>query len=152
MGMLAQITEPKRLGWWAFRLWLFFAIYVCYILQLVAGGGIVIIHHLLFLGMAVISALLSLLIPGVTAIKQRAFRISFKLVVVASFLGSIYVIKKIKFLSRLQLMIGGCCSTLGGSSPFNIIVGSVLIALAYVVPFYFIVAVLASGEFDSEKA
>jgi hypothetical protein len=151
MGIMALITEPKRLGWWNFGLWIFFSVYVCYFLELVQGGDFGKASHFFFGVMGIVSVLLSLLIPGATAIRQRTVRIFFKFIIILSFLGTLLFIKQIKFLSQVQSMLLGACGSLGSPSLSDKVIVWILLALAYIVPLFFVVAVAVAGEFDSSR-
>jgi len=148
---MQKILSAKRLGWWNFWLWMFFSVYVCYFLELVRSGDFGKANHFFFVIMCLVSVLLSLLIPGATAIRHRAARIFFKSLIILSFLGALVFIKKIKFLSQVQAMLFGACASLGSPSLADMVMVWTLLALAYTVPVFFVVAVAVAGEFDTAK-
>lgn len=151
MGKLEYISEPKRLGWWNFKLWMLFAVYYCYFVPLFLFSEVGKGSHYVFAGLIVISVLLSLLIPGVTAIKQRVIRLGFKLIVVSGF-GLPIIVNKTKLGWWLNGMVVGSYSTLGSLPLSYFIVKYVLFALMYLAPLFFMLAILLSGEFVENTA
>jgi hypothetical protein len=141
------ISDPKRLGWLNFWIWVLVAFHVCFISQLPYSldfdGGII----LAFVGICLIAGLLSLLVSGATAIRNRGWRILFKTIVIMCFFSSIFAIKKYGLLGQLQLMIGSSWTTLGAPSLMQIFVRRLVAWMGLFAPAFFVFAVLVSGEF-----
>jgi hypothetical protein len=145
------ISNPKRIGWLNFWIWVLVAIHVCYLSQLPYrldfDGGIFII----FVGMCLIAGLLSLLVSGAAAIQNRVWRMLFKIIVLICFFGSIFAIKKYGLLGQLQLVIGASWTTLGTPSMGQMLVRRLVTWMALFAPAFFAFAILVSGEFGDKR-
>lgn len=145
------ISDPKRIGWLNFWIWVLVAIHVCYLSQLPYrldfDSGIFIV----FVGMCLIAGLLSLLVSGVAAIQNRVWRMLFKIIVLIGFFGSIFAIKKYGLLGQLQLVIGASWTTLGTPSMGEMFVRRLVAWMALSAPVFFAFAILVSGEFGDKS-